>query len=108
MQEIENLDSEGKPATEEKKKLKTLKKSSWWQLRNKTWLLNQMEVIDWIRSTPLAWKGNEAYVRLLSRSTLRRAAQTHVESLISIIGNQNRGQDWEKILTEIQFGTIGP
>ena len=67
-----------------------------------------MEVIAWIRSTPEAYKGNEAYVRLLTRSTLRRAAQTHVESLISIIGNQNQGQDWEKILTEIRFRTIGP
>ena len=70
--------------------------------------LKLIEVIAWIRSTPEAYQGNEAYTRLLTRSTLRRAAQTHVESLISIIGNQNRGQDWEKILTEIQFRTIGP
>ena len=67
-----------------------------------------MEVIGWIRQTSEAWKGNEAYVRILTRSALRRAAQTHVESLISIIGNHNRGQDWEKILTEIQLRTIGP
>ena len=67
-----------------------------------------MEVIAWIRRTPEAYKENEAYVRLLTRSILRRAAQTHVESLISIIDDQNRGQDWEKILTEIQIRTIGP
>ena len=38
----------------------------------------------------------------------RRPAQTHVESLISVIGNQNRSQEWDKVLTEIQLRSIGP
>ena len=108
LQEVGNLSSKGKLTTAENKRLKTLERNCWWQLKNEKWYLKQLEVIGWIRCTPEAWKGNEAYVRLLSRSALRRPAQTHVESLISIIGNHNRGQDWEKILTEIQFRSIGP
>ena len=67
-----------------------------------------MEVINQIRSTKEVQSGCEEYVRILSRSCLRKAAQTHVESLISIIGNHNRGQSWDKLLTEIQLRTIGP
>lgn len=82
--EIKTLISQGKPVTAENKKLTTLKGGCWWQFKNENWLLKQMEVIGWIRQTSEAWKGNESYVRILTRSALRRAAQTHVESLISI------------------------
>ena len=53
--------------------------------------------------TKETWADCEDYVRILSRSCLRRAAQSHVESLISIIGNHSRGQSWDKVLTEISY-----
>ena len=66
------------------------------------------EGYDYIRSNRDVWERCEEYVRILTRSCLRKPAQTHGESLICIIGNHNRGQEWEKVLTEIQLRTIGP
>ena len=46
LQEVENLSSKGKLATAENKRLKTLKRNCWLQLKNKNWYLKQIEVIE--------------------------------------------------------------
>ena len=108
MQKITTSKSHGESTTKLSTELKKLRGDCWWELKNGRWIVRQMEVVNYIRSTKSVWERNEDYVRILSRSCLRKAAQTHVESLISIIGNHNRGQIWEKLLTEIQLRTIGP
>ena len=81
-----------KPTNSNARKLKFMQSRCWWEMKHRNWILRQMKVVEYIRSTKDVWEGCEEYVRILSRSCLRKPAQTHVESLISIIGNQNRGQ----------------
>ena len=88
--------------------LRSLESRCWWERIKGIWVLRQMKVVEYIRTTKEVWEECEQYIRILSRSCLRRPAQTHVESLISVIGNQNRGQEWDKVLTEIQLRSIGP
>ena len=107
-EEILTIQSKGKYNSLNKRKLNSVEKKCWWERINGIWVLRQMKVVAYIRSTKEVWEGCEQYVRILSRSCLRKPAQTHVESLISVVGNHNRGQDWDKVLTEIQLRSIGP
>lgn len=107
MLEIADGKSQGKSTAKLGTELKMLLSECWWELRNGSWIVRQFEVVNYIRSTKSVWEGNEEYARILSRSCLRKAAKIHMGSLISIIGNHNRGQTWEIVLTEIQLRTLG-
>ena len=107
-EKILHIKSMAGPTSKKKIELRSLESRCWWERIKGIWVLRQMKVVEYIRTTKEVWEECEQYIRILSRSCLRRPAQTHVESLISVIGNQNRGQEWDKVLTEIQLRSIGP
>ena len=102
------LKSMASPTNEKMFELRSLQSRCWWKRIKGIWVLRQMKVVEYIRTAIEVWEGCEQYICILSRSCLRRPAQTHVESLISVIGHQNLGQKWNKVLTEVQLRSILP
>ena len=106
--QIKNLQNKVPLTSKVKSELKSLESSCWWEMKNGNFILRRMKVVEYIQRkhgqiVKETWADCEDYVRILSRSCLRRAAQSHVELLISIIGNHSRGQSWDKVLTEISY-----
>ena len=92
-----------------KRELKSLESECWWVRKGNRFELQELRVVRTLRLCPEFWEGNHSYMRLLTRGAVRKPSETVVEQLISVINRQTRENlDWNKLLTEVQFRTLGP